>query len=38
MGNLWKRGELTDAVLVASDGRELAVHRAVLGANSQVFF
>jgi hypothetical protein len=36
MGGLLKRGELTDVVLVTSDGRELAAHRAVLGAHSQV--
>jgi hypothetical protein len=36
MGGLFKRGELTDVVLIASDGRELAAHRAVLGAHSQV--
>jgi hypothetical protein len=36
MGALFKRRELTDVVLVASDGRELAAHRAVLGAHSQV--
>jgi hypothetical protein len=35
---LWKRGELTDVVLVASNGRELAAHRAVLSAYSQVLF
>jgi hypothetical protein len=36
MGDLFKRGELTDVVLVASDGRELAAHRTVLGAHSPV--
>jgi hypothetical protein len=36
MGALFKRRELTDVVLVASDGRELAAHRAVLAAQSQV--
>jgi hypothetical protein len=37
MGGLLKRGELTDVVLVASDGQELTAHRAILGAHSQVF-
>jgi hypothetical protein len=36
MDALLKRGELTDVVLVASDGRELATHRAILAAHSQV--
>jgi hypothetical protein len=36
MGDLFKRGELTDVVLVASDGRELAAHRAILAAHSPV--
>jgi hypothetical protein len=36
IGGLIKRGELTDVVLVASDGRELATHRAILVAHSQV--
>jgi hypothetical protein len=36
MGWLLKRGELTDMVLVASDGRELTAHRAILAAQSQV--
>jgi hypothetical protein len=37
MVGLWKRGELTDVILVASDGCELAAHRAILGGHSQVF-
>jgi hypothetical protein len=36
VGDLFKRGELTDVVLVANDGRELAAHRTVLGAHSPV--
>jgi hypothetical protein len=36
MGGLLKRGELTDMVLVASDGHELSAHRSILGAYSQV--
>jgi hypothetical protein len=36
MVGLWKRGELTDVVLVASDGRELSAHRDILGVHSQV--
>jgi hypothetical protein len=37
LGGLWKRGELTDLVLVGSDGRELTAHRAILGAHSEVY-
>jgi hypothetical protein len=36
MGGLLKRDQLTDLVLVASDGRELAAHRAILAARSDV--
>jgi hypothetical protein len=36
MVGLLKRGEQTDVVLVASDGRELAAHRAVLTLHSPV--
>jgi hypothetical protein len=37
MWGLLTRGEMTDVVLVASDGRELSAHRAILGGHSQVF-